>query len=442
MNKKIRIALLALLTVAAIAFTTGCALERSPYEINNSEDYTVSVKYDANGGVFTTNTYVIVDSFNIANMDKNSDGDCEIHLISPDDKNRGNDAFKAIKNGYFLAGWYAERTETGKDSDGNPTYSYSDKWDFEKDTLAVDPAKEHSADKPVLTLYAAWVPLFEIEFYAADSGELLSNYVFDPTVVESIKLPAWDEETGAIEMYDFPERKGYTFNEAFLDSDLTEKLSDESFLHTGVIDYETGTAKDHVMKLYVDWTEGEWFRIYNTEQFLDNASVNGNYEILADLDFADEIWPTSFMYGNFTGEIRGNGHTMKNIEATQTNNSKVNSGLFGNITESAKISDLTFENVTFTVKGGTRVVGSSFGLFAGTLSNEAKITNVAIKTSTLKIDSSCYFGVDDYSIGLVCGMGDPSVIAAADIKAQSAGDEPDKIIVTTNGNTVTVSEKE
>ena len=83
MNKKIRIALLALLTVAAIAFTTGCALERSPYEINNSEDYTVSVKYDANGGVFTTNTYVIVDSFNIANMDKNSDGDCEIHLISP-----------------------------------------------------------------------------------------------------------------------------------------------------------------------------------------------------------------------------------------------------------------------------------------------------------------------------------------------------------------------
>ena len=442
MKKTIKIALLALLTITALVFASGCALEKSPYEINDSEDYTVSVKDDANGGIFTTNTFVIVDSYNVSDMDKNSEGDAEIMLISPDNKDRGNDAFTAIKNGYFLAGWYSERTETGKDADGNPTYSYSGKWNFEEDALTVDTAKEYSSEEPVLTLYAAWVPLFEIEFYTADSGELLSSYVFDPTTVESISLPSWSEETGAIEMFNFPKRSGYTYKSAFLDSDLTEELTGETFNHTGVIDYETGTATDEVMKLYVDWTEGEWFRIYTVEQFLDNASVNGSYEIYADLDFTDEIWPTSFMYGNFTGEIRGNGHTMKNIEATQTNNSKVNSGLFGNITDTAKISDITFENVTFTIKGGTRMVGASFGLFAGAISGEATITDVAIKTSNLLIDSSCYFGADDYSIGLVCGMGDFSVIPNADITASSSGSEPEKITVSANGNAVTVTENE
>ena len=48
--------------------------------------------------------------------------------------------------------------------------------------------------------------------------------------------------------------------------------------------------------------------VYNVEQFLENASVNGNYEIHADLDFAGETWPSSLTYGNFTGSIKGNGH--------------------------------------------------------------------------------------------------------------------------------------
>ncbi len=442
MKKKTKITLLALLTLAAITFATGCALERSPYEINNSENYTVSVKYDANGGIFTTNTYVIVDSFNVDDVEKNSEGEAEIALISPDDKSRKNDAFTAIKNGYFLAGWYAERTETGKDSEGNPTYTYSGKWDFEEDLLKVDTEKEYSADEPVLTLYAAWVPLFEIEFYSADDGEYLSNFVYNPLEIEEIKLPVWDEETGAIEMFNFPERKGYTFERAFYDEDLEDQVTTEAILHPAEIDYATGTVENEVMKLYVEWTEGEWYHIYTAEQLLDNASVNGNYEIFADLDFTDEIWPTSFMYGNFTGEIRGNGHTLKNIEAVQTNNSKVNSGLFGHLTESARISDLTLENVTFTVKGGTRVVGACFGLFAGSISPEATVTDVSITSGTLQIDSACYFGVDDYSIGLVCGLGDPAVIANADIKAVSCGDEPEKITVTAGGNTVTVSENE
>lgn len=438
MKQKIKVLLLTVLTLGTMCLFTACGSEQTPYEINNEENYTVSVKYDANGGVFTTNTSVIVDSYNIADMKANSDGNVEIPLLTPDDKSRGNDAFTATKSGYFLAGWYAERTEAGNDEDGNTLYTYGDKWDFEDDLLEVDADKTYSSQEPVITLYAAWVPLFEIEFYSLESGEYMNSYVYDPTTVEEIEVPTWDEETGAVEMFHFPENDGYTFNGAYYDEAGTQKIATATLTHPGKIDEETGTAEDPVMKVYVDWLEGEWYHIYTVEQFLDNASIKGNYEIHADLDFAGENWPSSLMYGNFSGSIKGNGHTFKNIEFAQTNNSKVNAGLFGNFTEEASILDLTFENVTFTIEKGTRVTGTSYGLFAGTIADGAVITNVNILNSTLQIDSSCYFGVNDYSIGLLCGTGNPAVIPTAQITCVPTGDNPEKVQITVEGNVVTV----
>ncbi len=283
----VAVAVIGLISVVGIGYaiaTTDFSGEKTPYEINDSESYTVSVKFDANGGSFTTNTSVIVDSFNIADVEKNSNGDALIALISPDDKNRGNDAFKAVKNGYFLAGWYKERTEI-KDNNGETTYTYSGKWDFERDTLEVDTQKQYSSKEPVLTLYAAWVPLFSIEFYSLDSGEFIESFSFDPNEVGEIALPQWDKETGALEMNNFPEKSGYTFKNAYLDEKGATVVDTEVLKHSGTVDYETATAKNNVMKLYLEWREGEWYHIYNAEQFLENASINGSYEIHADLDF-------------------------------------------------------------------------------------------------------------------------------------------------------------
>jgi len=438
MKLRIKVLLLTLVTLGVLTLATGCAGEQTPYEKNDSENYTVSVKYDANGGSFTTNTSVIVDSFNISEVKTNSNGMAEIALISPDNEARKTDAFTPVKSGYFLAGWYAERTENGKDANGNPVYTYGKQWDFEKDLLEVDVNKTYTSAEPVITLYAAWVPLFEIEFYSLESGEYMDSMKFDPNVLTEIKIPEWDSKTGALEMYNFPENSGYTFNGAYLDAEGKQALTGETLAHTGSINYETGTAVDSVMKLYVDWVEGEWYHIYNVEQFVENASINGNYEIHADLDFAEETWPTSFMYGNFAGTINGNGHTFKNIEIAQTNNSKVNAGLFGSLGENANISDVTFENVTFTIESGTRVQGTSYGLFAGSISDTATISNVKVLSSTLQIDSGCYFGVDDYSIGLLCGTGNASIIPDAQITCVATGDEPDTVKITVNGNEVTV----
>lgn len=430
--------LAACLLLVTMLFLNGCAPNKTPYELNDLDNFTVSIKYDANGGLFTDNTTVITDSYNIADLAPNDQGQVQIALLPPDDPGRGTDAFAPRNNGYFLAGWYSNRLET-TDEAGNITYSYEDKWDFENDLLSLDPNGNYTASKPELTLYAAWVPLFEIELYALDSGEKVSTMTFDPTVTEEVLIPAWDETTGTVKMNGFPEREGYTFNGLFYDELGSQAVSTASVSHPGTVDTSTGTAADISMKLYVDYLEGDWYQIYNAEQFADNASLKGNYILQADLDFSDEIWPTNLMYGNFTGTIEGNGHTIKNIDLRQTNNSKVNAGLFGNLTEDAKLNNVIFDHASFTIEAGTRVKGTSFGLLAGTISDGAVLTDVRVANSVLKIDSGCYFGADDYSIGLICGMGSDTKLDPSGITCTAVGDAPETVNITVNGNTVTVA---
>ena len=124
MNQKIKAIALAALLLVTLIFVTGCAQEISPYEQNTMDGYSVSVRYDANGGFFTTNTSIIVDSYDLSQLPTDGSGNAQAALLAPEDARRGNDAFTAIKSGHFLAGWYTERTET---ADG---YVYSGKGDF------------------------------------------------------------------------------------------------------------------------------------------------------------------------------------------------------------------------------------------------------------------------------------------------------------------------
>ncbi len=420
----------ALIIVGVISAMNGGGTE-NPYEANDADNYTVSVKFDANGGFFTTNTSVIVDAFDKSQLESG------IALLEPDNTVRGNNAFTAVKNGYFLAGWYAQRIENGTDSNGEPNYTYADKWDFAKDRLTQEIAQTNTSSEPVLTLYAAWIPMFRIELYDMETGDLLKEMNYDPTSGKALTMPAWDKETGAMEMNDLPEGSGYTFSGAYLDAAGTQPVEGEQLAHPGSVDYATGTGKDPVFKLYVQWMEGQWYHIYNAEQFVDNASVVGNYVIHADLNFADEKWPTALMHGNFEGSIQGNGHTFKNITVTQTNKSKNTAGLFGQLAETASVTDIAFENVTFTLKGGTRVAGTAYGLLAGIISEGAELTGVTVTNSKLQIDSDCYFGTDDYTIGLICGMG-ATDIDYTGITCEAVGDKPESVIITVSDSTVTV----
>ncbi len=428
MKSKLKVILTVSILIMALFFVTGCSAEQDAYQNNDEKGYNVSVRYDANGGEFTAGTEVIVDSYDISGLKTNSEGKVEIPLLSP------NNRFGKVpvsKNGYFLAGWYAVRNGSGEGQ------TFSDKWDFEKDRLEVDPKAEHTSSEPVLTLYAAWLPKFEIEFCAVGSDEVLKTVVYDPNDTQ-ILLPTWDKKKGTLDMGEFPEKDDHTFSGAFYDKEGTKPVTTPAVVHSCSFDEATGTATGTSMRLYVDWMEGEWYHIYTADQFIKNFKTDGNYVIEADLDFTKKDWSSFALYGKFTGTIQGQGHTFSNIEVEHKNTSKSYAGLFGILSEEAQISDLTFQNVTFTIKKGVKNAGTGIGIVAGMIASDAKITNVKLVDSKLQIDSDCRFNTEDYAIGFVCGAGASSVIESSGITCVATGDAPEKVEITVSGDSVTV----
>ena len=209
--------------------------------------------------------------------------------------------------------------------------------------------------------------------------------------------------------------------------------------HTGTI-LDNGTAEGHIMNVYVDWMEGEWFHIYTAEQLRDNAKASGHYILEADLDFSDENWPSAFATGSFSGSIQGNGHTIKNVTFNQSKMDAENTGLFGTLQSGSKIEDVIFENVTFTIKKGFNRA-ANYGLLAGSIFEGAILDYVQIKSSQLLIDSGARFATDDYAIGLICGAGKADQVTYAEITAAVTGNDPEKYTITVDadGNSLIIT---
>ena len=429
------IALSALALVFA-TFFVGCSAEPTEYEKNDELGYTVSVKFDANGGEFTTGTTVIVDSFNLETVPKDANGKALLALLDPMDPSRIGEDKATAKDNCFLVGWY-QQCEKSVDENGNETFTYAKPWDFEKDVVTVDPNAAHSATEPVLTLYAAWAPKLEIEVREIGTDHVLSAE-FNPSNGMTLTTPTWNEQTGKFDMFNIPKREGYTLKALYLDEEGQQPITDESFLHSAVINYENATVENEKLTLYAEYEQGEWYRIYTVDQLKDNAGVNNCYEIMADLDFTGESWPTALMQGNYNGVIRGNGHKISNVTFEQSNNDKTGYGLFGGLSEASVIENLTFDNICFTVKSGAKKSDTYIGLFAGRISDGATISNVAVTNSVLQIDAKAYFMTEQYAIGLVCGRGDASLVDPAQITCEIVGENPDGKTVTVSGNSVTI----
>ena len=430
-----------LLILAAMAVVVGVVLvlttvnfggEPTPYEVNDRENYTVSVQFNANGGEFDTGLEVITDTFNIASMPA-TDGNVSLALLDPDDTNRA-EHFKPVLNGYTLVGWYKNCTVN---ADGTKTYS--EPWNFETDRLTLPVSGSYTATQPQLTLYAAWAPICTVEFYYCDAPDTVAHTLkLEGSIGGQITMPVWSEKTGTITMNSIPKRENYTFTKAYLDAARTQPIEGATYDHPAKLNVADGTITDSVLKVYLDWQEGNWFHIYNAEQFVKNASVKGHYVLMNDLDFADANWPTSLTTGDFAGTIEGNGHTIRNVKVTQTNTSKANVGLFGVLSDTAVIRNLKLENITVTIEKGTRLAGTSYGVLCGTRKDAAKLEGVTITASHLQIDADAYFGTEEYDIGLLCGTGKVDDIGFAGIDCTVVGDNPEKVTVTVSGNTVTL----
>ena len=409
MKRIITALITAVLLLIAVMGISSC----SPSEFDGLDEkgYTVSVRFDANGGTFKGSDSTIIDAFNP--KDNQS-----IKLLSPDDTRRGGNTMDVTKPECILAGWYATRTPVDE-NDLSKGYTYADKWDFENDTLEVDANGSYTSSVPTLTLYAAWIPYFTFEYYTEDGTKYATTKGY------SITVPAWEEGEATITMGNFPKREGdYTLISAYSDAECQNELSGRL---TGKWNPEDASVESSVIRIYTKWEAGIQYRIYSAEQLKSNDDLKGIYTLMNDIDFEGESWPGLFSGGKFKGVFNGCGHKISNISFKSESTTPQN-GLFASIDASARFIDVSFENVEFTINARRIAAGARYGLFAGGIADGAEFTGVSIDGRILFGDKCTSFkNASDYSIYLLSGCGTLPEGISADIsvaltdKAQNNG---------------------
>ena len=90
MNKIFKFLVPAVLLVSVLFALTACKGRDNPYKSNEDDGYTFNVRYDAGNGSFTTNTSVVVDSYNPDDFPSGS-----LPLVAPENKSP-NDTFGTL----------------------------------------------------------------------------------------------------------------------------------------------------------------------------------------------------------------------------------------------------------------------------------------------------------------------------------------------------------
>ncbi len=411
----------AVMLAAVVAVTVSCD-SNNRYKKLDKSGYTVSVTFDPGDGEIKGTNSLITDVFNLDDYTVGADGKINISLLPPDSTLRDPaNPLTVTKNEHFLAGWYTERTPIDP---GNPErgYTYSGKWDFDKDRLSLDPDGDYTSAENQLTLYAAWIPYYEFEIYSVDdngSTALLSKHKGI-----NLAVPKWVEGKAEISMGSFPKRSGYTLDAVYLDRECT-MLAGENV--TGGYDEECGTVTVSKVKLYTTWNEGTYYKIYTADDLRSNADANATYELMCDIDFSKTRWSSTFQNSKFSGTIIGNGHKISTVTVNTTAATNKSIGLFGQITEKAVIKDVIFENITHLIDTGRVVTDATLGLLTGSVSDGATIENVTVGGKILIGDKCQGLKSSSFTIGLVSGTGTPDGVTVSDVKCEKENPDNQKL---------------
>lgn len=375
LKNKIIVFLLALMSLFILG---GCSLGASLDDLKKTYKLTAQVTYFANGGVFNNSTtakdmYYTADSKAL-----------NIGVVNP------TSGSVSITNsqGEF-DGWYFVEL----DKDGNPVFEDEEKGLYKLTDKKVDfTVALATGDHWIVG--AKWIPLTNLKVkIVVDTGLTVP---FDAKKKNSsIVLPAGvAEKTGFVNgdiigefEYNRNDRvskktepftvadKSFTFVEYYLDEACTQLAfpSLNSYFE----------KQDEDDTIYAKYIEGDWTIVKDTMtagSMLSNMT-SGRYWLISDIDMQNatvNIFTTGC-------EIQGNGKKLSNlkIEREQGIGAGDNNiySLFGAVKASAKIENLTIENVTMTYN----TVGACEIYFVcNEIETGATITNVSIQ-GTLSI---------------------------------------------------------
>ena len=445
MNKKCKwIVSLGCLSALCIG-AASCGTPTKDDEMAN-QGYVISVTYDLSEGLLSNRPGSITSYYDPEKFQADINGEISFKLDDPSKM----EEVSLSKLGYSFVGWYTDR-EIVKNGDGKvvsesgivltenfdgtyyyvnekgdkietvPAYTYSGLWDFNTMELTYN-AAEHTATngRYMFTLYAGWISHFQFEYMQKVDGEWQSfattsfDYLDNQTASgdkDTIWIPRWQNtqtQSGAMNYahayasdaystFNFPKVNGKTFFKAYADPECTQEITD-SIRHSGTIQMDPCKAINDVQKVYVQFTEGEQYRITTADELCDNGNANGYYQILNDLDLTGKKWPTAFSTGTFNGKFYAadgtNGVTIENVCVTIDTDYTEYGGLFGCVSETALIKDVTFKNATLEIKKAynTEKDSTSIGLFAGWIEEDADVSGVKVEDGVMKVRDFKMFG--------------------------------------------------
>lgn len=376
MKKKLKGVLLVLLTALAALFVfAGCSFGETLDDILTKNNLTARVTYyvNAEGAEFTPNTAKQKDLYYASGATA-----IEIGKVS----NLG------VKNdGFEFAGWYyvdkdseGNLVTTGEyeDSEGEKHYLYAlaEEVDFSKKLEEGDhwhvAARWTTASKLRVELVfedAETELKLDMDSYT-NPQELDKDLLYGKESVKSgdeVIARSYDSNDEVLELdYNILQFKdyAYTFVEYYLDSECTE-----------IVKFPLKKQESGDQTIYAKCIAGDWTIIRNADEADDIFGYNSSryrYWLTRDLDCTgiSANAPTSY-----AAEIQGNGFKLSNLTLNVA--SGETRSMFGEIKETAKIENLSLENVTL---NATKILNNINAYFVFTsISNSATITNVSIQ---------------------------------------------------------------
>ncbi len=387
MKVKTRVKLLLLLiAVFAAALIAGCKIgEKTGDEFlkENDADGQVVTYYanDANGGSFSSGGKTVRNW----NYKAGSEVALDVENI---------DKLKVENTGFTFGGWYYVQL----DGEGKPM--------FEADGVTPKATDVRADEKPIIIqenqhiyLCAIWTLDFRLEYIlVTDDGASVEKEEGDPVKNGGVIYEqAFGNKTQIVVTSSMPSSTSHTFLAIYEDEACT-KLFNGSVQRPPVdADPETDNPK-----VYAKYIKGEWtvVKTANDATRMFNDLSNGKkYYLFNDVDCKGRN--VSLNSDDMNSIIEGNGHKISNIGISGYVYSGESKSLFGELTSSASIKELTLENVVIvaTVRPQSQV---SVHLISAGAEEGAKIENLTINGASLTVlcdDSVTVFNIQKNSGG-------------------------------------------
>ena len=386
MRKSVKTKLLVLLMAILSLFVfAGCSMGESLEDALATRNLSPRVTYYANGGLFEDNSTVKDLYYSTDSKALN------IGVVIPT-----SGSVNIKRDGFELAGWYFvdkvvdEKTgvcELGDEVDFTQTLDEGEHWVVaakwralvglkvvmvcdDGETVAVDKAKDG------LTAGAT----------SFKNGDVIGEISYDS------KDTVTSAATPDLRLFTVKD-KTHTFFSYYMDAECTQEVA-----------WPIKRAEEQ-QTVYAKYIKGDWSFVKTADDVYKmfaalKGGANKSYWICNDINYTKST-PVESMT-SFGGEIKGNGYTISGLTFSKTLTQGVNKfSIFGDIKETAKISDLNLTEISVSLKLRNGLHGQVY-LGFGSLAVGASVSSVQLsfKTAGVEID-----GPDDAFVDNINGTG-------------------------------------